>query len=239
MGVKSRNTPSTSSLVLRLSTPTREPPPSTTRASTRPKLMVSGSTCSSAGGPMSQPPSADLFIGSSWIAKARQDPPLNKGELPTPAGWPALRARARAAIPMTATAMVSSTSNTVTSLLRVSPTAGDGSPKIDGGLIATFSNRGSASWDGNGLLLILSPGWDFFDNDTISPTMASYFAASNHGSGRAERPPTGTTAKAGFGVWPVLPAAADPHLGTRSSPRRATHFCAWVFLMLTQTTGPA
>jgi hypothetical protein len=67
---------------------------------------------------------------------------------------------------------------------RVSHTAGPhGSPQIDAeDLIATFSDGTDA--DGNGFVDDIA-GWDFFDNDNDPYDASSYFAAANHGSGRA------------------------------------------------------
>ena len=68
---------------------------------------------------------------------------------------------------------------------RVSHTAGPhGSAQVDGeDLIFAFSNTDDG--DGNGYIDDIA-GWDFFDNDNNPYDASSYFAASGHGSGRAE-----------------------------------------------------
>ncbi|MEA2479190.1 MAG: hypothetical protein QOJ07_1112 [Thermoleophilaceae bacterium] len=67
---------------------------------------------------------------------------------------------------------------------RVSATGGPhGSPQIDAeDLIAAFSDGTDA--DGNGYTDDIA-GWDFFDDDNDPFDASSYFAAANHGSGRA------------------------------------------------------
>ncbi len=85
---------------------------------------------------------------------------------------------------------------------RVSHSAGaHGSPAIDAeDLIASFSN-GSDS-DGNGFVDDIA-GWDFFDNDNDPYDASSYFAAANHGSGRAENAAEqGNDGAGGIGVCP-------------------------------------
>jgi hypothetical protein len=85
---------------------------------------------------------------------------------------------------------------------RVSHTAGPhGSPQIDAeDLIATFSDGTDA--DGNGFVDDIA-GWDFFDNDNDPYDASSYFAAANHGSGRAhEAVERGNDGQGALGVCP-------------------------------------
>ena len=85
---------------------------------------------------------------------------------------------------------------------RVSPTAGPhGSAKLDPeDLIATFSN--GTDQDSNGFVDDIA-GWDFFDNDNDAYDASSYFAASNHGSGRASNAAErGNDADGALGVCP-------------------------------------
>jgi hypothetical protein len=85
---------------------------------------------------------------------------------------------------------------------RVSHTAGaHGSAAIDAeDLIATFSD--GSDGDGNGFVDDIA-GWDFFDNDNDPYDASSYFAASNHGSGRAENAlEQGNDGDGGIGVCP-------------------------------------
>ncbi len=93
---------------------------------------------------------------------------------------------------------------------RVSHTAGPhGSNQIDAeDLIATFSNASAGGKqagvddDGNGFVDDIA-GWDFFDNDNDPYDASSYFAAGNHGSGRAsEAAETGNDGSGGIGVCP-------------------------------------
>jgi subtilase family protein/hemolysin type calcium-binding protein len=84
----------------------------------------------------------------------------------------------------------------------VSPTAGPhGSPQLDPeDLIATFSDGTDA--DGNGFVDDIA-GWDFFDNDNDPYDASSYFAATNHGSGRADNAAErGNDGAGGLGVCP-------------------------------------
>jgi hypothetical protein len=84
----------------------------------------------------------------------------------------------------------------------VSPTAGPhGSAQFDPeDLIATFSDGTDA--DGNGFVDDIA-GWDFFDDDNDPWDASSYFAAGNHGSGRAtEVAERGDDGKDGIGVCP-------------------------------------
>ncbi|MFN8162644.1 MAG: S8 family serine peptidase [Solirubrobacterales bacterium] len=67
-------------------------------------------------------------------------------------------------------------------------------------LIAEFSDGTDA--DGNGFVDDIA-GWDFFDNDNDPYDASSYFAASNHGSGRAgEAVERGNDGEGGIGVCP-------------------------------------
>jgi hypothetical protein len=67
-------------------------------------------------------------------------------------------------------------------------------------LIAAFSDATDA--DSNGFVDDIA-GWDFFDNDNDPYDASSYFAASNHGSGRAENAAEdGDDADGGIGVCP-------------------------------------
>ncbi|HEY0317815.1 MAG TPA: S8 family serine peptidase [Solirubrobacterales bacterium] len=84
----------------------------------------------------------------------------------------------------------------------VDPAAGPhGSAQLDAeDLIAEFSDGTDA--DGNGFVDDVS-GWDFFDNDNDPYDASSYFAASNHGSGRAgEAVERGNDGEGGLGVCP-------------------------------------
>ena len=86
---------------------------------------------------------------------------------------------------------------------RVHPDAGaHGDPaKVDAeDLIATFSDGTDA--DGNGYVDDIA-GWDFFDDDNDPYDASSYFAAANHGSGRADEAAGATDDGAGApGVCP-------------------------------------
>jgi hypothetical protein len=86
---------------------------------------------------------------------------------------------------------------------RVSASAGaHGDPaKLDAeDLIATFSDGTDA--DANGFVDDIA-GWDFFDNDNDPYDASSYFAAANHGSGRAENAAErGNEGAGGIGVCP-------------------------------------
>jgi hypothetical protein len=67
-------------------------------------------------------------------------------------------------------------------------------------LIAEFSDGTDA--DGNGFVDDIA-GWDFFDNDNDPYDASSYFAAANHGSGRAsEVAERGNDGEGGIGVCP-------------------------------------
>ncbi len=85
---------------------------------------------------------------------------------------------------------------------RVSPSAGaHGASGVDAeDLIATFSD--SNDDDANGFVDDIA-GWDFFDNDNDPYDASSYFAASNHGSGRAtDAAEQGNEGQGGIGVCP-------------------------------------
>jgi hypothetical protein len=73
-------------------------------------------------------------------------------------------------------------------------------------LIEEFSDGSDA--DGNGFVDDIA-GWDFFDNDNDPYDASSYFAASNHGSGRADNAAErGNDGEGGIGVCPhcqILP----------------------------------
>jgi subtilase family protein/hemolysin type calcium-binding protein len=84
----------------------------------------------------------------------------------------------------------------------VDPGAGPhGSPQLDAeDLIATFSDGTDA--DSNGFVDDIA-GWDFFDDDNDPWDASSYFAAANHGSGRAqEAAERGNDGEGGIGVCP-------------------------------------
>jgi hypothetical protein len=84
----------------------------------------------------------------------------------------------------------------------VSPTAGPhGSAQLDPeDLIATFDDGTDA--DANGFVDDVA-GWDFFDDDNDPWDASSYFAAANHGSGRAsEVAERGNDGAGGIGVCP-------------------------------------
>ncbi|HEV2859132.1 MAG TPA: S8 family serine peptidase [Solirubrobacterales bacterium] len=67
-------------------------------------------------------------------------------------------------------------------------------------LIAEFSDESDG--DGNGFVDDIA-GWDFFDNDNDPYDASSYFAAANHGSGRAtEVAERGNDGAGGIGVCP-------------------------------------
>jgi Subtilase family len=67
-------------------------------------------------------------------------------------------------------------------------------------LIAAFADHSDA--DSNGFLDDIA-GWDFFDNDNDPYDASSYFAAANHGSGRAENAAErGNDGDDGIGVCP-------------------------------------
>jgi hypothetical protein len=73
-------------------------------------------------------------------------------------------------------------------------------------LIAEFSD--GTDGDGNGFVDDIA-GWDFFDNDNDPYDASSYFAAANHGSGRADNAAErGNDGEGGIGVCPhcqILP----------------------------------
>src|SRR3954453_23298486 len=67
-------------------------------------------------------------------------------------------------------------------------------------LIASFSDGADA--DSNGFVDDIA-GWDFFDNDNDPYDASSYFAAANHGSGRADNAAEqGNDGEGGIGVCP-------------------------------------
>src|SRR5581483_6623688 len=67
-------------------------------------------------------------------------------------------------------------------------------------LIAAFSD--GTDGDGNGFVDDIA-GWDFFDNDNDPYDASSYFAAGNHGSGRADNAAErGNDGQGGIGVCP-------------------------------------
>ena len=72
-------------------------------------------------------------------------------------------------------------------------------------LIARFSDGFDgvgANTENNGFVDDIA-GWDFFDNDNDPYDASSYFAAQNHGSGRAENAAEqGNDASGGIGVCP-------------------------------------
>jgi hypothetical protein len=86
---------------------------------------------------------------------------------------------------------------------RVAPGAGaHGDPgAVDAeDLITTFSDGTDA--DANGFVDDIA-GWDFFDNDNDPYDASSYFAAANHGSGRADNAAEqGNDGQGGIGVCP-------------------------------------
>ena len=85
----------------------------------------------------------------------------------------------------------------------VDPAAGDDGDdaKVDAqDLIAEFSDGTDA--DGNGYVDDIA-GWDFHDDDNDAADSSSYFAASNHGTGRMnEAAEAGNDATGGLGVCP-------------------------------------
>jgi hypothetical protein len=126
---------------------------------------------------------------------------LNRGELPTPAA-------VGAACPDQGADPYDCDGNGVFDAAdyesaEVDPDAGPhGIPgKVDPeDLIAEFSDESDA--DGNGFVDDIA-GWDFFDNDNDPYDASSYFAAANHGSGRAsEVAERGNDGEGGIGVCP-------------------------------------
>ena len=77
-------------------------------------------------------------------------------------------------------------------------------------LIAAFSDN--TDGDSNGFVDDIA-GWDFFDNDNDPYDASSYFAAANHGSGRADNAAEQRQRRRRARRLPPLPAPADPHLG--------------------------
>ena len=167
------------------------------------KPMVSGFNASGAWKVERGRPDVTIAIldtGIKWDREGlRRQIRLNKGELPTPQA-------AGASCPGQGSDPYDCNGDGVFDVEdyvgAVSPTAGaHGSPKIDAeDLIATFSN--GVDSDGNGFVDDIA-GWDFFDNDNDPYDAASYFAASNHGSGRAgEAAERGNDGEGGIGVCP-------------------------------------
>src|SRR4051794_4277792 len=82
-------------------------------------------------------------------------------------------------------------------------------------LIHAFSDHTDA--DGNGYVDDIA-GWDFFDDDNDPADSSSYFAASNHGSGRAlEAVESGNDGQGSIGVCPHTPVPPTPAWGTLAS----------------------
>src|SRR4051812_2905265 len=83
---------------------------------------------------------------------------------------------------------------------RVTPHTGPGGTVTGEDLIKAFSNHDDA--DGNGYVDDIA-GWDFFDNDNNPLDQSSYFAAGNHGSGRAsDAAEEGNDGSGSIGVCP-------------------------------------
>jgi hypothetical protein len=83
---------------------------------------------------------------------------------------------------------------------RVTPHTGPGGTVTGEDLINTFSNHDDA--DHNGYVDDIA-GWDFFDNDNNPLDQSSYFAAGNHGSGRAsDAAEEGNDGSGSIGVCP-------------------------------------
>ena len=144
---------------------------------------------------------AVLDTGIKWDREGlRTQVRLNRGELPTPAA-------AGAPCPSQGADPYDCNGDGVFNVLdyagsTVSPTAGPhGSAALDAeDLIATFSDHVDS--DGNGFVDDIA-GWDFFDNDNDPWDASSYFAAANHGSGRAsEVAERGNDGEGGIGVCP-------------------------------------
>jgi Subtilase family/RTX calcium-binding nonapeptide repeat (4 copies) len=143
---------------------------------------------------------AILDTGIKWDRNGlRTQVRLNRGELPQPAG---VGATCSGSDPYDCNNdgvfnVLDYTGSTV------SLTAGPhGSPQLDPeDLIATFGHDG-VDGDGNGFVDDVA-GWDFFDNDNDPWDASSYFAAANHGSGRAtEAVERGDDGEGGIGICP-------------------------------------
>jgi hypothetical protein len=168
------------------------------------KPMVSGFNASGAwklerGRP--QVPIAILDTGIRWDRPGlRTQVRLNRGELPKPSD-------AGAPCPSQGSDPYDCNGDGVFNVLdyegtTVDPAAGPhGSAQLDAeDLIAEFSDGTDA--DGNGFVDDIA-GWDFFDDDNDPYDASSYFAASNHGSGRAgEAVERGNDGEGGIGVCP-------------------------------------
>ena len=137
---------------------------------------------------------AILDTGIEWDnGGLRRKIALNAGELPTPASEPELDPLEPGEDCSTYTAEDDANGDGSFNVVdfacdqRVDPNAGaDGvEDRVDGqDLIAAFGGDGSDD-DDNGFVDDVA-GWDFFDNDNDPHDASSYFAAANHGTGRAE-----------------------------------------------------
>jgi hypothetical protein len=151
---------------------------------------------------------AILDTGIKWDREGlRRQVRLNRGELPTPASVGA-SCPAAGADPYDCNGDGAFEVEDYAGS-SVDPDAGPhGVPgKIDAeDLIAEFSDGTDA--DGNGFVDDIA-GWDFFDDDNDPYDASSYFAAANHGSGRAaDAAERGNDGAGGIGVCPdcqILP----------------------------------
>ncbi len=140
---------------------------------------------------------AILDTGIKWDKEdLRLQVHLNRGEVPVPNHQRATPSSDATTVPAGGCAAMQSAFDAngdgVVNVLdyvcdsRVKPSGGanGAADKLDAeDLIAAFSDGTDA--DSNGFVDDIA-GWDFFDNDNDPYDASSYFAASNHGSGRAE-----------------------------------------------------
>jgi hypothetical protein len=150
---------------------------------------------------------AILDTGIKWDhEELRTQVRLNQGELPKPAEAGVTTCAAPASYDCNGDGAFN-VEDYVGSTVNPNVSAHGVAGKIDAeDLIATFSNGTDA--DGNGFVDDIS-GWDFFDNDNDPYDASSYFAAANHGSGRADNAAErGSDGGGGIGVCPhcqILP----------------------------------
>jgi hypothetical protein len=135
---------------------------------------------------------AILDTGIKWDRSGlRQRVHLNKGELPKPEGSPTTYDK-------NGDGQVNVDDYATDS--RVTTHTGPGGTVTGEDLINAFSDGTDA--DGNGYVDDIA-GWDFFDNDNNPFDASSYFAAKNHGSGRAsDAAEEGNDAGGSIGVCP-------------------------------------
>ncbi len=155
---------------------------------------------------------AILDTGIKWDKESlRLQVRLNKGELPIPNHGRATPVSDASSVPACGSFLSQYDANgdglfnvldyVCDTGVSASAGAHGDSAKLDAeDLIATFSD-GTDS-DGNGFVDDIA-GWDFFDNDNDPYDASSYFAAANHGSGRAENAvERGNDGQGGIGVCP-------------------------------------